>query len=40
MPPNRRRRSRKESYWQEQVARWSRSGLSQAEFSRQAGSPG
>ena len=37
MPPNRRRRSKKESYWREQVARWRDSGLSQAEFSRQAG---
>ena len=36
MPSNRRRRSRKEFYWREQVAKWRDSGLSQAEFSRQA----
>ena len=37
MTKNLRPRSKKESYWREQVARWRDSGLSQAEFSRQAG---
>ncbi|MBI9080808.1 MAG: hypothetical protein JEY79_13850 [Pseudodesulfovibrio sp.] len=29
--------SKKESYWRKQVSKWRASGLSQAEFSRQAG---
>ena len=37
MPSNRKRSSRKECYWRKQVAKWHNSGLSQAEFSRQAG---
>ena len=37
MPSSRRRQPKKESYWREQVARWRASGLSQAEFGRQAG---
>lgn len=30
-------RTKKENYWQEQVDSWRESGLSQAEFSKQAG---
>lgn len=30
-------RTEKENYWQEQVDSWRKSGLSQAEFSRQTG---
>jgi glucan biosynthesis protein len=36
MSSSRRRSSKKESYWREQVAKWRASGLSLAEFSRQA----